>query len=78
VKVGVYRYIRHPLYVSLILLGLGVLFKQLSGIGALLALVNVGAILATARREEKEMVDRFGSEYTTYMQETKMFIPHIY
>ncbi|TSA21066.1 isoprenylcysteine carboxylmethyltransferase family protein [bacterium] len=78
VKVGAYRYIRHPLYASLILLGLGIFFKQLSGIGTVLALVNVGAMVATARREEKEMVDRFGSEYAAYMQETKMFIPHIF
>ncbi|MDP2887218.1 MAG: isoprenylcysteine carboxylmethyltransferase family protein [Ignavibacteria bacterium] len=78
VRVGAYRYIRHPLYASLILLGLGIFFKELSGIGAVLALVNVGAMVATARREEKEMVDRFGSEYTAYMQETKMFIPHLF
>ena len=78
VKVGAYRYIRHPLYASLILLGLGIFFKTVSGIGAVLALVNVGAMVATARREEKEMIDRFGSEYTAYMQETKVFIPHIF
>jgi protein-S-isoprenylcysteine O-methyltransferase Ste14 len=78
VKVGAYRYIRHPLYASLILLGLGIFFKQLSGIGSVLALVNVGAMVATARWEEKEMVDRFGSEYAAYMQETKMFIPRIF
>ena len=78
VKVGAYRYIRHPLYASLILLGLGIFFKQLFGIGTVLALVNVGAMVATARWEEKEMVDRFGSEYAAYMQETKMFIPHIF
>jgi protein-S-isoprenylcysteine O-methyltransferase Ste14 len=78
VKVGAYGYIRHPLYASLILLGLGIFFKELSGIGAILALVNVGAMVATARREEKEMVDKFGSEYTAYMLETKMFIPHVF
>ena len=78
VKVGVYRYIRHPLYASLILLGLGIFFKTFSGIGAVLALINVCAMLATARREEKEMVDKFGLEYIAYVQETKMFIPHIF
>ncbi|MBM2845347.1 MAG: isoprenylcysteine carboxyl methyltransferase [Bacteroidetes bacterium] len=78
VKVGAYRYIRHPLYASLVLLGLGIFFKTLSWIGAVLALVNIGAMVATARREEKEMIERFGSEYTSYMQKTKMFIPHIY
>ena len=78
VKVGVYRYIRHPLYASLILLGFGVFFKNLSWIGVVLALVNVGAIVATARTEEKEMMRSFGPEYVAYMETTKMFIPYIF
>lgn len=78
VKVGVYRYIRHPLYASLILLGLGVFCKNLSWIGVVLALVNVGAVVATAREEQKEMVRSFGPEYVKYMETTKMFIPYIF
>ena len=77
VTVGVYRYIRHPLYGSLILVGLGVFFKQVSPLGAVLALVNLGAMIATAKTEEKEMVRSFGSDYELYMRQTKMFIPFI-
>ena len=77
VTVGVYRYIRHPLYASLILVGLGVFFKQISPLGVVLALVNLGAMIATAKTEEKEMVRTFGSEYALYMRQTKMFIPHV-
>ena len=76
VTVGVYRYIRHPLYASLIFVGLGVFFKQISLIGVVLALVNLGAMIATARTEEKEMVRAFGIEYEFYMRRTKMFIPY--
>jgi protein-S-isoprenylcysteine O-methyltransferase Ste14 len=77
VTVGVYRYIRHPLYGSLVLVGLGVFFKQVSPLGVVLALVNLGAMIATAKTEEKEMVRSFGSDYERYMHETKMFIPYI-
>jgi protein-S-isoprenylcysteine O-methyltransferase Ste14 len=77
VTVGVYQYIRHPLYASLILVGLGVFFKQISWLGVVLALVNLGAMIATARTEEKEMVRTFGAKYKLYMQQTKMFIPYL-
>jgi protein-S-isoprenylcysteine O-methyltransferase Ste14 len=77
VTVGVYRYIRHPLYGSLILVGLGVFFKQVSPLGIMLALVNLGGMIATAKTEEKEMVGTFGREYELYIQQTKMFIPFV-
>ena len=72
---GVYRYIRHPLYASLILAGLGVFFKNISWLGFVLAIVNLGAMIATARTEEKEMIQNFGAEYQAYMKHTRRFIP---
>jgi protein-S-isoprenylcysteine O-methyltransferase Ste14 len=77
VTVGLYRYIRHPLYGSLILVGLGVFFKQVSPLGVVLALVNLGAMIATAKTEEKEMIRTFGSEYELYMRRTTMFVPFV-
>jgi protein-S-isoprenylcysteine O-methyltransferase Ste14 len=77
VTVGIYKYIRHPLYGSLILVGLGVFFKQVSLPGVVVALVNLGAMIATAKTEEKEMVQRFGYEYELYIRHTKMFIPFV-
>jgi protein-S-isoprenylcysteine O-methyltransferase Ste14 len=65
------------LYASLILVGLGVCFKQISVVGVLFALVNVGAMIATARTEEKEMIRSFGADYQRYMKQTKMFIPYV-
>jgi protein-S-isoprenylcysteine O-methyltransferase Ste14 len=77
VKSGIYNYIRHPLYLSILLLGTGVLLKH-TGVPQLgLAAVNLVAVYVTARIEEKEMISRFGDEYRKYMQETKMFIPFL-
>ncbi|MBI3586204.1 MAG: isoprenylcysteine carboxylmethyltransferase family protein [Ignavibacteriales bacterium] len=74
---GVYRYIRHPLYASLILLGTGIFFKNITPTTAACALVNLVAMVATARTEEREMLKKFGDAYARYMERTKMFIPFI-
>jgi protein-S-isoprenylcysteine O-methyltransferase Ste14 len=75
---GIYRYIRHPLYCSLLLGGTGAWLKDpfnLFGIG--LVLINTMAIYFTSREEEKEMIKKFGNEYKVYMNSTKMFIPFL-
>jgi protein-S-isoprenylcysteine O-methyltransferase Ste14 len=78
VRVGVYRYIRHPLYSSLLLFGWGVFFKHPSIPGATLVLVVSIALLATAKLEERENLEKFGSDYAAYMETTKMFIPYLW
>jgi len=74
---GLYRYIRHPLYLSLILGGFGVMMKDLKWLSFILAFVNLLALYLTAKVEEKEMIKRFGKDYADYMCTTKMFIPYI-
>ncbi|MGQ9620978.1 MAG: methyltransferase family protein [Bacteroidales bacterium] len=77
IKRGVYRYIRHPLYLSLFLLGTGIMFKN-PGIKQIIpGTVNLLAVWITARIEEKEMIVKFGQEYCDYMKETRMFIPFL-
>jgi protein-S-isoprenylcysteine O-methyltransferase Ste14 len=77
VKSGLYYYIRHPLYLSIFLLGSGVMLKHMGIVQLSLGAVNLIAIYLTARIEEKEMIVRFGDEYRDYMNETKMFIPFL-
>lgn len=77
VKSGLYKYIRHPLYSSLLLFGTGVMFKDPGIIQLILGTVNLIAIIITALIEEKEMIAKFGEEYRVYMKETKMFVPYI-
>jgi len=78
VKSGIYGYIRHPLYCSLLLLGTGIMFKQPGYIQIIIGAINVFAVFFTAKIEEKEMTARFGEQYQEYMKETKMFIPFIF
>jgi protein-S-isoprenylcysteine O-methyltransferase Ste14 len=77
VKSGIYGYIRHPLYLSVFLLGTGIMLKNPEKVQLFLGIVNLIAVYITARIEENEMIAKFGDQYRIYMKETKMFIPFI-
>ena len=78
VTTGVFKYIRHPLYCSLVLLAWGVFFKSPSWVSGCLGLGATAFLWATAKVEEAENVRYFGRAYQTYMQRTKMFIPFLF
>lgn len=75
---GAYKYIRHPLYASLLLLGWGTFFKDPSLLGGSLALVVSVFLIGTARVEEAENLQKFGPDYAHYMKSTRMFIPFLF
>jgi len=77
VTVGVYRYIRHPAYSSLLFLGWGGFFKQPSLLGFSLAVLITFFLTMTAKMEEIENIRFFGDVYKSYMKKTKMFIPYV-
>ena len=75
---GLYRYVRHPLYASLILLGWGIYLKDLSSFfGLFLSIANTVFLYATAKMEEIENLQKFSASYADYMKNTKMFIPFL-
>jgi len=78
VNTGIYRYIRHPLYSSLLLLAWGIFFKVPSWLGALLAAVATLFLLATAKADETECIRFFGPTYEAYMKQTRMFLPFFF
>ena len=78
VKVGVYKYIRHPMYGSLLFLSTGALFKNISVVTITISIITFVFLILTAKVEEKENINFFGYSYLEYMKETKMFIPHIF
>jgi protein-S-isoprenylcysteine O-methyltransferase Ste14 len=78
VTVGLYRYIRHPLYSSLLFLAWGIFFKSPSWLDAGLALLCTLLLTITARVEEGENIRYFGGEYREYMKHSKMFVPYLF
>jgi protein-S-isoprenylcysteine O-methyltransferase Ste14 len=75
---GIYRYIRHPLYSSLLLLTWGIFFKAPSWFAAALAGFATLFLIATARADEAECRRFFGPPYQEYMQKTKRFVPYLF
>ncbi len=78
VTTGIYRYIRHPIYTSLLLLTYGVFLKQPSWAAAGLSAVATGFLVATAIAEERENAGYFGPSYEAYAAGTKRFIPFLF
>lgn len=74
---GIYHYIRHPLYASLLFLAWGAYLKEISWISTVLVVVATASLLITAIVDERECIQYFGDQYKDYMQRTKMFIPFV-
>ncbi len=74
---GIYGYIRHPMYSSLLLLAWGAFFKHFTIFGLGLVLLTSLFLYITGLMEEKENLAFFGPTYREYMKSTKMFLPFI-
>ena len=74
---GIYRYIRHPMYSSLLFLTWGIWLKRPLLITLPVALLSSLLLWLTAIRDEKECKAYFGDSYRDYMKGTKRFIPFI-
>ena len=77
VTTGIYHYIRHPMYSSLLFLAWGVVVKFVTPATLTLGAVASLAVLAAAKAEEAENLARFGDEYREYMRRTRRFVPFL-
>jgi protein-S-isoprenylcysteine O-methyltransferase Ste14 len=78
VKSGVYRLVRHPMYLSFLLLGLAQMLLLPNWLAGACGLIGAGLFFAfRVLREERMMLESFGDEYRSYMAHTKRIIPWI-
>ncbi len=75
---GIFKYIRHPLYSSLLFLTWGIFFKNLTIELLCVSVLSTIFLYLTAIFEEKECLVFFGKKYIEYMKRSKMFIPYIF
>ena len=75
---GIYRYVRHPMYASLLYLTWGAFLKEVDWLRLAVAAVTSIFTYITARVEERETQDRFGESYRNYMRATKRFVPGVW
>jgi protein-S-isoprenylcysteine O-methyltransferase Ste14 len=79
VTVGAYRFIRHPLYTSLLALVWCAYLKNPLAIGGIvLALGASGFLIATSVAEERENLVSFGAGYAAYLKRTRRFVPFLF
>lgn len=76
---GPYAFIRHPMYTSFLLMGLGQAFLLSNWIAGAAGLIGF-AVLFFLRvdKEERMMLEIFGPRYRDYMERTKRIIPYCY
>lgn len=74
---GIYHYIRHPLYSSLLFLAWGIFFKAIAWPSLGLVLAATLLLAATARADEAECIRFFGPAYQAYMKRSKRFVPFL-
>jgi len=78
IDTGIFKYIRHPLYSSLLLLTWGIFLKDTATDLLIVSILSTIFLYLTAIFDEKESISFFGEEYKEYMRRSKMFIPFIF
>ncbi len=72
---GLYAYVRHPQYSALFLLIGSLLIQWPALLSWLMAPILFITYLRLARREEREMIEKFGARYLIYRAQTPAFLP---
>ncbi|HXN86128.1 MAG TPA: isoprenylcysteine carboxylmethyltransferase family protein [Candidatus Binataceae bacterium] len=79
VRRGFYRFIRHPAFAGIFLAYIAWPIAYGSPIATILT-VAIGAMVVrnSVRREERELIARYGDEYTNYQDESDAIIPNLW
>ena len=72
---GPYRYVRHPFYSALILLGFGIALFFESVPGLIVAVLTLPLWEKLVELEEKELLEHWGDEYRRFMETRGRFMP---
>jgi len=78
IQTGIFKYIRHPMYGSLLFLTWGVCLKNPENTIIIISILSTLFLYVTAGAEEKEDIKYFGEIYKEYAKRTKMFVPFIF
>lgn len=76
---GIYKYVRHPMYLTALLLLLSQSLSLTNRIGLVSNAIAFGILLfIRIPAEEKMLIKEFSMEYKKYMEKTSKIIPFIY
>jgi protein-S-isoprenylcysteine O-methyltransferase Ste14 len=71
---GLYRYTRHPMYISTSLLLLGVTVASASWVFLLITVITTVGEVVFAGHEEKGCLNQYGDAYREYMDRTSRWL----
>ncbi|MGB9979303.1 methyltransferase family protein [Methanobacterium sp.] len=74
---GIYSKVRHPFYLSVLILFLGIAIISWNLYGLLFLTLTMMALIIRIRKEELELIAKFGEKYKKYKKETPMIIPKV-
>ncbi len=74
VKNGIYRYSRHPQYLGILLITSAFIIQWPTILTVIMWPVLVTMYLRLAKKEEKDMEEKFGEEYLEYKEEAPMLL----
>jgi len=77
IRKSVFGVVRHPVYLSEILLYLGLLMLSISLAAAVVWVMAIGFLHCISRYEERLLLARFGEDYEKYMREVPMWFPRL-
>ena len=77
IRESVFNIVRHPIYLSEILLYFGLLILNISLASAIVWIIGIAFLHYIARYEESLLLARFGKEYEQYIKEVPMWIPRL-
>jgi protein-S-isoprenylcysteine O-methyltransferase Ste14 len=77
IRNGVFRFVRHPIYLSEIIFYLGLLIINFSLAAAVVWVAGILFLHFISRFEEKLLLERYGEEYKQYMKEVPMWFPYV-
>jgi protein-S-isoprenylcysteine O-methyltransferase Ste14 len=78
VTTGPYRFVRHPFYVSLILLVSASALMAANWFIGLSGLLVFSLLGVRCSIEERKLIERFGDDYRSYMDRTWRFVPRLW
>jgi len=76
---GIFKYIRHPHYTSLLIVGFGLALFFCSIASLLIAIIAVPIMIISIFDEEKVLIKQYGKEYKNFMKKVPWrIIPRIF
>ncbi|MBN2240319.1 MAG: isoprenylcysteine carboxylmethyltransferase family protein [Dehalococcoidales bacterium] len=78
IRKGVFKIVRHPIYLSELILYVGLLLINLSLAGVGVWIIGIYFLHYVSRHEERLLLKAYGRDYEQYMKEVGMWFPRIF